>query len=393
MPGVMIGWDRPGRASAGEGMDSGLDVEEPHAGSLARVRDGSVTFAGRVPDPRTTGAGGCWRNEPPGERYGRSGDLDATGSNGHPMRAASVPARSSGERVTCAPHVRAWVASSAIAFLGWAIGPMPGPAGPPHRPASVIRAYEPRVTRTSSISASTRLSAPPSVGHEPDPHGLAGVRGHRQRHRVRQTPLRSAGLPTTLQTTVCEVSARSMIAPQRVGAGRVRVVREDVAEGQPLAGRRGQRDRRASGGSSRPSRSFAFAEDPAAAPVTNDASSRTWRVAALLRAADVARRVRVRAGEAGVRRRRCRSRRGSPATRAGPRGRRRRRRSARLATAAPRTESGHQARSIRYSTASLLRPVSAVDLRVVGVVLHRTSRRCTRRSDTSRTRSRGSCPR
>ena len=63
-----------------------------------------------------------------------------------------------------------------------------------------------------------------------------------------------------------------------------------------------------------------------------------------------------------------------------------------IRVAAPRTASGQPARSISYRTASLLRPVSGAISESASGSRRPTSRTCTRRSGTSRTRSRGSCP-
>ena len=43
MPGVMIGLVRPGRASAGEGMKSGLDVKNLMSNTYAPKRDALMT--------------------------------------------------------------------------------------------------------------------------------------------------------------------------------------------------------------------------------------------------------------------------------------------------------------------------------------------------------------
>ena len=99
-----------------------------------------------------------------------------------------------------------------------------------------------RVTRTSSSSTSSRLPGPPSTAVEPEVDRLPGEGVHRDR-RGPPRPVDVDGRAATfVKTTTCVPSARLDDRPQRVGRGRVRVVGEHVAEGQPLAG--GGRQRR-----------------------------------------------------------------------------------------------------------------------------------------------------
>ena len=263
-------------------------------------------------------------------------------------------------------------------------GSRPSPEA--YAPAMAVRSV-PRVTRMSSSSTSRRLPGPPSTASNRSRTLCPANAIDRDRGRppdavdVRMSP----GDPEDLHlAAVRPLDDRA----QHVGRRRRRAVGEDIGERQALAGGRRQGDRLAIGSSSaRRGRSRSRTPGRGAGDERLRARARGPQLLRAVARASMPGRPATNRPLRGP----CRCRRGSTTK---PRATSRSSSNApqrAIRTAAPRTESGHPARSIRYRTASLFRPVSDGDQRVVRVVLRPTSRTCRRRSGRRRTGSRATC--
>ena len=164
------------------------------------------------------------------------------------------------------------------------IGSPDGLVGGVRAGASPEHAYVPRVTRTSSISTSTRLPAPPSAATNRI-RTVWPANASIDTDAVRHAPSTSTGAPDDAdQTTVCDAVGGSTIAAQRVG-GRRRSRRGRTRSGTSAAGRASPAAsiaRRADGRA--PVEVVRWsAVDPAVAPGHERLASRTVVVAELLR--------------------------------------------------------------------------------------------------------------
>ena len=190
------------------------------------------------------------------------------------QRAAVTGHRAAARQLsTRAPNCR-WRRSLSDGVGGWH-GRRPAERAPAHAPQRAeagdrrgqTAAYDPRVIRTSSISTSTRLLLPPSTAAK-WMRTVWPAHASTEAATERHTPSTSAGLPVSVMTGWRVPSEVSMLATSRSAdvefAPWASTYRKNSrwpgAVDSLIAGLRTE---------VRPSRSFAFAEDPAPPPVTN----------------------------------------------------------------------------------------------------------------------------